>query len=164
VAGSRPAAHEVEAPAAAPALPHEKELLQVLLADPELVAEAAAAVGPDEVGHPGLRRLLEGLYALKAEGKPPTLDHLRGRIDNPRLVEKALEWQEVGRPNADRRSWLRRLLAEFRKRRLEPHKQELQNQLHAAADHTEAVALLRQLQQHTVDVPPGPSDVAGAGT
>ena len=38
-------------------------------------------------------------------------------------------------------------LAEFRKRRLEPEKLELQNQLQAASDHTEAVALLRQLQQ-----------------
>jgi DNA primase len=161
---SGPAARpEEEAPQSAPAPLHERQLLQMLLAEPELVAEAAAEVEPDAVGHPGLRRLLGGLYALKAEGKPPTLDHLRGRIDNPRLVEKALELQEVGRHIADRKSWLRRLLAEFRKRRLEPHKQELQNLLHAAADHTEAVALLRQLQQHSVDLPPGPPDVAETG-
>jgi DNA primase len=163
-AGSRRAARpEEEAPRTAPAPPHERQLLEMLLADPELVAAAAAEVEPEQIGHPGLRRLLGGLYALQAEGKPPTLDHLRGRIDNPRLVEKALELQEVGRLIADRRSRLGQLLAEYRKRRLEPHKQELQNQLHAAADHTEAVALLRQLQQHTVDVPPGPPDVAEAG-
>jgi hypothetical protein len=119
-------------------------------------------VTPPEIEHPGLRRLLEGLYALHAEGQPPTLDQLRARIDHPRLAEKALEMQEIGRMHPDRPAWLKRLLAEFRKRRAEPEKQELHNQLHAACDHREAVELLRQLQQ-TVDVPPGAPSIAGTG-
>ena len=71
--------------------------------------------------------------------------------------------QERGRANPDRSAWLERLLAEFRKRRREPEKEVLQNQLHAARDHTEAVELLRQLQRQTVDVPPDAPGVAGAG-
>ncbi|HEV3257716.1 MAG TPA: DNA primase [Gemmataceae bacterium] len=153
----------VPAPRGAPAAPHEIELLQVLLADQTLVPVAAAEVTPAELAHPGLRRLLEGLYALQSRGEPPTLDQWRDRIDNPRLVEKALEMQEVGRAMPDRAAALRQLLAEFRKRRAEPKKQELQNQLHAASDHTEAVALLRQLQTQTVGVPPGTAPLGGAG-
>jgi hypothetical protein len=38
------------------------------------------------------------------------------------------------------------LLVEFGKHRRAPEKQRLHNQLHAATDHTEAVELLRQLQ------------------
>ena len=151
------------APRGAPAAPREIELLQVLLADQALVPVAAAEVPAEEIEHPGLRRLVEGLYALHSGSEPPTLDQLRGQIDNPRLVEKALEMQEVGRAMPDRDAALRQLLAEFRKRRAEPRKQELQNQLHAASDHTEAVALLRQLQKQTVDVHPGPATVGDAG-
>src|SRR5205823_1170920 len=44
----------------APAAPYERELLQVLLAEPGLVPVAAAEVAPEHVEHPGLRRLLEG--------------------------------------------------------------------------------------------------------
>ena len=45
---------------------------------------------------------------------------------------------------------------EFRRRRAQPAKQELHNQLHAANDHTEAVELLRRLQEQTVNVSAAP--------
>ena len=73
------------------------------MADPLLVPAAATEVRPEELKHPGLRRLLEGLYGLQAEGKPATLDMLRDRIDEPRLIGKAaVEWQEIGLSNGDR--------------------------------------------------------------
>lgn len=141
-------AHGNEAPAerSAPAPSHEKELLQVLLAEPGLVPEAAAAVAPEHIEHPGLRRLLEGLYALHTEGGQVDLDHLRVRIDNPRLVETALRFQELGRMHSDRATWLRLVLAEFKKRQALPEKRKLQNQLRAAVDHTDAIETLRRLQ------------------
>src|SRR5205823_2371149 len=80
----------------------EEELLQVLLADPALVPVAATEVAPEHVEHPGLRRLLAGLYAIRDEGLTPDLDLLRARLDNPRLVEFALDAQEKGRRNPDR--------------------------------------------------------------
>lgn len=138
----------------APAPPLERQLLEVLLAQPRLVAAAAADVSPEEVTHPGLRQLLEGLYELEGSGEEPELDRLRARIENSRLGEKARELQEKGRLHANPDAWLRDLLSEFRRRRAEPAKQELHNQLHAANDHTEAVKLLRRLQEQTVNVDP----------
>ena len=120
-------------------------------------------MAPAEMEHPGLRGLLEGLYALHQEGEPPTLDQLRTRIPHPALMEAALELQEIGRAMPDRARSLMQLLAVFRKRREEPKRQEIQNRLQAASDHTEAVALLKRLQQHSVDVHPGTADGTGTG-
>jgi DNA primase len=147
----------------APAAPEERDLLRVLLAEPALVPVAAAAVAPEDIRHPGLRRLLEGLYALQAEGEVPDLDHLRARIEDPRLMSAALRLQDVGRKDPDRAASLQQLMAVFGKRRLRPITLELQNQLHAACDHTEAVELLRRLQNHTVGLEPGaPAPIPGA--
>jgi DNA primase len=140
---------EVEGRRSAPAAPHERQLLEALLAEPALVAVAAAEVKANEVEHPGLRLLLEGLYRLHAEGVEASLDRLRARIDNPPLMAKALELQDVGRENTDRRAWLRGILDRFAERRALPEKQELRNQLHATSDHAAAVELLRQLQNRT---------------
>jgi DNA primase len=141
----RPAPAEGESKAPAPG--RERELLDVLLAEPALVPLVAAEIAPEHLEHPGLRRLLAELYALQAEAGPPDLDRLRLRlIDKPRLADYALDRHDMGRGIPDRPARLQRLAGEFRKRRLESAKQELQNQLHAAKDHTEGVELLRQLQ------------------
>ena len=132
---------------AAPAAAPERELLEVLLAEPALVPVAAAEIAPEQIEHLGLRELLRGLYDLQAEGAPATLDLLRAQIQNPRLASMALDLQDVGRMNSDRAAWLRRILAEFRrKHQVEPRQQELKNQLHAASDHETALELLRRLQ------------------
>ncbi len=129
-----------------PAAAHEKELLQVLLADPDLVPSVKDAITPEQISHPGLRSLLEGMYGLHAAAVVPDLDHLRPRIENPRLAEYALRMQEIGRMNHERAAWLQRILEEFRKRQAMPIVRELHNQLQAVTDHTEAVELLRRLQ------------------
>jgi hypothetical protein len=134
----------------APAAPVEMELLQVLLADPDLVQAAVdGGLVPAQVDHPGIRLLLEGLYRLLAEGQSSHLDLLRARIDNPRLMAKALEWQELGKRHPDRTAWLKDILARFRERRALPQKQELQNQLRAVSDHAQALDKLRQLQNRS---------------
>jgi DNA primase len=131
----------------APAPGRERELLEVLLAEPGLVPVAATEVAPEHLEHPGLRRLLTELYAAQAQGGMPDLDSVRSRLgDNPPLADYALRCHDVGRQIANRPEKLTHLLAEFRKRRLEPEKQDLQNQLHAATDHTEAVEILRRLK------------------
>jgi DNA primase len=132
----------------APAAPEERQLLEVLLADPALVGVAAAEIRLEQVQHPGLRQLLQGLYDLLAAGDPPSLDLLRPRIDNPHLATSALEMQELGRQNPDRPAALRDILAVFRRKyQLEPQKQELKNQLHATSDHAMALEKFRRLQQ-----------------
>jgi DNA primase len=138
----------------APAVPRERVLLQLLLADPALVREAIAEIRPEEVQHQGLRRLLEGLYALHNEGETPDLDGLRPRIiDVPGLAEAALALQEVGRQEPDRVRRLKELIAEFQRLKEEPHKESIKNQLRTAAperDHAAAVELLRRLQRQSV--------------
>ena len=90
------------------------EIVRVLLTEEALVAQAAASIQPDEIQHPGLRRLLVGLYALLAEGVPPNLDQLRARLlqggDDGPLAQYALNMQEVGLQNDNRAEWFRRLL------------------------------------------------------
>jgi DNA primase len=144
-----------------PAPPLERQLLEVLLARPELVETAAAEISAQEIAHEGLRLLLEGLYALRDAGEKPELDSLRSRIDNSRLLEKARELEERGRHHSSPATWLEELLREFRRRRTEPERQEVHNQLHAAVDHMEAVELLRRLQAQTVSVDPGATSLAG---
>jgi DNA primase len=131
----------------APAAPAERQLLEALLAEPALVAPAAAEVAPELIQHPGLRRLYEGLCRLLADGVTPDLDNLRPLLDSTKLAGWALKAQEVGRMMPDRAAAVRQILDFYKKRQIESHKQELQNQLHAASDHTEALELLKRLQQ-----------------
>jgi DNA primase len=163
VPATAPRAREEEPPRAAKAPAEESQLLQVLLAEPALVQAAQGALTPDEITHPGLRKLLEGLYALQDAGEPPTLDQLRPRLDNVPLAAKALELQDRGRANPDRPAWLRQLLHRFQERRLRRERQQLHDQLHAVSDHAQALELLRQLQHRHVDFNPG-SAVADTGS
>lgn len=132
-------------PKAGPAAPHERELLEVLLADPDLVPLAAGEIGPERIEHAGLRRLLQGLYRLQAAGERPELNRLREEIDVA-LAEYALKMQEHGSRSTDRSGWLQSLLLEFRRRALLPKRQELHGQLQGVDDHDSALELLRQLQ------------------
>jgi DNA primase len=143
------------APQSAPAAPEERQLLEVLLADETLVAQAKNAIRPEEIRHPGLRRLLDGLYALLAEGVSPSFDMLRMRLDdNDPLGKWVAHHREIGERNPDRAGTLRELLRRFAERRLRPVKEDLQNQLHAAPDHQTALELLRQLQNRTNELGP----------
>jgi DNA primase len=147
-AAGAPTLSPSHAPTDGPAAPHEKELLEVLLAEPALVPAASVEIQPDQIEHLGLRKLLQGLYDLQEAGEPADLDHLRAKIDSPRLSEYAFKMQAVGRMNENPAGWLQELLVEFRKRQQLPLKQELHDQLHAVADDAAALALLRQVQEH----------------
>jgi DNA primase len=136
------------------ALPEERQLLEVLLADESLVAAAKKEICLDEIQHPGLRRLLQGLYVLLDEGKSPSFDTLRLKLDNDPLLRAALQLRDVGEANTDRAGTLKTLLRFFAEKRLRPVTEELHNQLHAAPDHRTALELLRQLQNRTVELGP----------
>jgi DNA primase len=155
-------AHDVPEKRLGPAAAEERELLEVLLAEPGLVPAAAAQLPPERLWHPKARWVLEGLYRLHAAGETPDLDGLRPQIDDARLASYLLQLRDVGRHTPDRSAWLERVLARFREREVLTETQELQNQLHAVSDHDQAVALLRQLQQRTVSLEPGPALDGGA--
>jgi DNA primase len=149
----RPRSERQAAPAqSARPVNEERELLELLLAEDSLVAEAAASVPLDKIQHPGLRRLLAGLYALQAEGLPPTLDQLRARLEDGPLAQYALRMQEVGLQNPNRAEWFRRLLDFFQDRRARSAKQKLQTQLQSTSDHQAALELIRKVQREKQEV------------
>jgi DNA primase len=136
---------------AAPAPPsaEERELLEVLLAEPSLVPTARAEISSEQVRHPSLRRLLEALYRIHSDGELLSFNILRERLEEPALEALALELQDMGEVNPDRPAWLQQIMAEFRRKHfVNPLQQELKNQLVAASDHGTALDLLRRLQ-HT---------------
>jgi DNA primase len=125
----------------------ERNLLEILLADPGLVPKAAAAISPDELTHTGLRRLLAELYRSQAAGAVPDLDWLREQlIDRPDLFAAAVKLQDVGHQMQERERWLGILLRRFAEMKIEAVQREIKDQL-ATADGDQAVELLRKLQQ-----------------
>jgi DNA primase len=158
---------EPPARAAAPAPLEERQLLQVLLAEPDLVAKARAALPADEISHPGLRRLLGGLYALEEAGRPAVLDELRGELDGSALLSKAFELQAHGLEQPRREEVLADLLIYFQVRREKSHRQQLHSQLQAASDHERALQMLRELTKRSTgsgpDATTGGDESLGSG-
>lgn len=125
----------------------EKQLLELLLADPGLIPTAATVIAPEAIGHTGLRRMLGELYALQAAGTIPDQDALRERLkDRPDLFEAAQKLHYVGQTMQDREEWLRRVLNRFAELKVEAEKRSVAERLKTAED-IEAVELLRRLQQ-----------------
>lgn len=162
----RPREDNTEPARSAPASPEERRLLEVLLAEPNLVALAAKVVVTEEVSHLGLRRLLAGLFALSAAGAAPTLDRLRVDLDDsPALVNKAFQLQDAGLSRPDRHRELEDLLARYRQRREKTARQELHSRLHAVTDARSEAELLRQVMNRSVELgPDGASRGDGAGS
>jgi DNA primase len=148
-------------PRSGPAAPEERELLQVLLAEPSLVARAAAEVTPEEVGHPGLRSLLQGLYGQLAQGREPTLDGMRDEVASPALLSKAFELQEVGLDHEARDAWLSGLLAHFRSKRERDERSRLRDQLRSVDGYEQSLEVLRRLQERTAESNPDQGSPSG---
>ena len=130
----------------APALPHERELVELLLAEPALVARAVVEITLEEVEHPGLLKVIEALYRLHAQGQPTDLDHLREPLDNERIWTKLHDLQLRGLDYPDRPDVFQKVVARFRDRRKARRKQALMNQMQEAPDEATKLALLRQLR------------------
>jgi DNA primase len=137
---SPPVTHEPSVPA-----PFETDLLKILLAEPALVARASNELASSQIEHPGVRKMVEGLYRLLAEKLTPDLDSLRGRLED-RLLDRAMYYQQVGLDLADRPGCLEKVLERFRERAQVRQRKELKNQLQSAPDHAAARELLRKLR------------------
>jgi len=125
----------------------ERQLLQVLLADPGLVEYAKANVPVESIAHSGLRRLLAEMYDLQTKGIPPDLDALRVPMnDRKDLLDAADRLLEVGRHMTDRFDWLKRVVATFGELKNDEAKRDVKQALASGTDDDAAVELLRQLQ------------------
>lgn len=139
-----------EAAKSGKAVAAERQLLEIVLADPGLLPKAAAAIIPEALTHSGLRRMLAELYAAQAAGAVPDIDALRERLADRRdLFEAALRLQSVGQTISpeDRERWLLRILKRFDELKVEAEQKALREQI-VSAKEEDAVELLRKLQQN----------------
>jgi DNA primase len=146
-ASSSPEVEEETRPKAGPAVAAERQLVEILLADPGLVPKAAAVIAPEEITHSGLRRLLSELYRSQAAGAVPDLDWLREQlIDRPDLFDWAMNRQFVGQQMQEREEWLNRLLRRFAEMKVRDEMSGYSSELKATADPQKQVELLRKMQ------------------
>jgi DNA primase len=138
-------------PAAGPAQALEKQLVQLVLADPGLVPAAMAAVRPDDVTHTGLRRMLVELYALHEGGAAADLDGLRVRLlDRPDLAAAAMDLHDVGRTITDPQAWFDKVLAGFARQKADAERRAVKERLSGVGDdEAAALDLLRQVQSRS---------------
>jgi DNA primase len=130
-----------------PQVAAEKQLVEILLADPALVPHAYAAWPAEAVRHPRLRRLLSEIYNIHRHGGIPDLDAVRERLlDRPDLIEDAHRLHMVGQCMRERAQWLERVLHRLHELQRAAQQQTLKEQL-AAADAEQAAELLRRLQE-----------------
>jgi DNA primase len=129
----------------------ERQLLQILLAEPDLVREAHARVPTDLVTHSGLKRMLVELYGLHESGIPPELDNLRVRlIDRPDLAAAAMDLQEVGRSISERPIYFQKVVEGFAKVKVDDETRSLKQRLGGAdMDDAAKLELLRLLQNRS---------------
>lgn len=141
--GQRPAPQRGPAPAI------ERQLLELLLAEPALVPKAARTIPCEQVTHTGLRRILKEMYALEASGQLADVDAIRERLsDRPDLAEALLRLQDVGTYIQDRQEWLERIIHAFERHSTEREQRSVKRRLAAADNEQTAVELLQQLQQY----------------
>lgn len=127
-------------------VPEEKELVEVLLANPDLVFRAKQDLSIDDLNHPGLRQIVSILFDLLDEKRTPDLDAVRARMGDSPIGSRLLDLADQGRRNPEPMAWYGNILERFNERKVKPVVRILQDQLHAENDHEAAIELLRKLQ------------------
>lgn len=143
-------ATEPEAPPAkaGKAVAIERQLIELLLAEPLLVPAARRTIGPELITHTGLRRVLTEMFALDEAGVTADIDGLREQLrDRPDLAEWTLQAQYVGQHMQDREEWLGRIVKRFDQMKTEAEQRKVREQLVSSpVDEDETRELLRKLQ------------------
>ncbi len=136
---------------AGPAPGHERELVQLLLANSGRVAEAMTRVPLAEISHSGLRQIVERLYTLQGAGAAPDIDELRMQMENGPLLQTAMDLMEIGQKcKAEVSEWFEQIVAQFEALKTRTARQRLKSELTAASDPETELELLRKLQSQPV--------------
>ncbi|MCE9566318.1 MAG: DNA primase [Planctomycetes bacterium] len=123
-------------------------LVRLLIAEPGLVATAAAEIRPEDFEHTGVRRLLTEMYSTWKAGQVPDLDVLRERLaDRSDLFDWLVRQSEVGRQLEEREKKLQGVLVDFRRVKTEVASKALKQELQGAKSAEQEVELLRKLMQ-----------------
>jgi DNA primase len=126
----------------------ERQLLELLLAEPPLVGQAKPHIPLEAIQHTGLRRVLGEMYRLHDTGVNPDMDAVRVQlIDRPDLVDAAVRLQEVGRHAKDRPELLAKIVGRFSAQPAEAEKRAVKEALASGPTDEEAtLELLRRIQ------------------
>lgn len=126
----------------------ERQLLEILLAEPVLVGQAKPHIPLEAIQHTGLRRVLGEMYRLHDTGVTPDMDAVRVQlIDRPDLVDAAVRLQEVGRHAKDRPELLTKIVGRFSAQHAEAEKRAVKEALASGPTDEEATLdLLRRIQ------------------
>lgn len=131
--------------------PAEKDLVLVLLAEPSLIGVAKARLPVEEITHPGIRRVVQELYALHNSGQPVQLEQVRARLeDRPSLAASLGRLHEEGAQRSQSTQpdlWLEQLLVSLAERRFKPQMQQLKDQLDKVGGGPPPKELLSRYQQ-----------------
>ena len=94
----------------------ERELLEIVLANPDRFKEVRSRVSPGEFGSERFRRIYQLCLELSTDGSAPELNSLRMHVDEPDLATflSALAIAGERKGNVDRR--LEDVLAAFERR------------------------------------------------
>lgn len=134
----------------------ERELIQVLLVEPKLIAHARQYVQPEMLSHPQRRRVLSELYDAHEEGAV-SIDVLRERLnDEPKLIEIVSSLHAEGLEKAPPREWFLQVLETYLRDRLETEIETVQGELKrwdGSAPPMEILGKLQQLQQQVTNLP-----------
>ena len=96
----------------------QRELLEILFMDPNLIEEAAKNISPDEIRYPIYREIYRAMCSLARSGKPVNLDQLLLHFEDPDFhsVLVCLEEEAHRKRLEDPREALRDFVAVFRMR------------------------------------------------
>lgn len=147
-----PAASEAGREKSGQAVTIERQLVELLLADPGFVPEAARSVSLELISHSGLRRILGEMYAVAAAGGVAETEILRDRLkDRPDLYDYAVTkmlpvGQHMGKDPTERAEWLARIVGGFARLKDEAERRVVRERLKATPDGDDALDLLRKLQ------------------
>ena len=143
-----PRGEPTQKPRAGQAATMERQLVELLLAEPTLVSSAAKVVDIEQISHTGLRRILKEMYALDSAGQVADVDAVRECLrDRPDLADVALRLQDVGQFMQDREEWLGRIVKGFARLQLDDEQRAMKEQLATAGDGDAAMDLLRRMQK-----------------
>lgn len=134
-------------PRSTPEDKRERELIQVLLVEPGLIAQARQYVQPEMLGNSHRRRVLAELYDAHEEGIV-SIDVLRDRLnDEPRLVEIVSRLHSEGLEMANPQEWFLQVLDVYLKDRLEKEIDTVRSELQRWEGPTPPIDLLTELQR-----------------
>ncbi len=131
--------------------PLERELLEIVLQDPQTIERIANAVQPAQLVSPTCREVYSRSMALWSRGVLPEFERLLLEIDDPVVKTLLVELDETGRAKASSETEprLQDVLAGFERRRRE---QSLRGRTEALKDRQlaeeDAMAVLLELEQH----------------